>query len=392
MTNPRVKTTNRPRRVGRLVRAQTVLVQQQPRRARRPRRAPTQNRALGAPVNNASQVKNVSSDDTVSGTDHIASVTIKAGTPKATLVFAERFNAGSGVSLKAACSRYTHYKVQKAKWILESKAATSCAGGYVAATSPDPSFGVTVGDDAINNILALRGAVSTKNWQGVVINASSTRQMRFTTIGIEDRLVSDHLFLMMLDSAPSEDVTFTLTLEWRVRLTGATHYDTTAVDLRPYLCVEDIAAKMGTILPMDQHAKDVTWAEGLAGFPKDDDVPVGARFVFRLPTAIRNQVAETIVHHRYLELKRSASGWDSRTSVQGNSATTWHPTNEDVVLESFAAIGDQWTLVETNVENFRVRGTLGSAAAPCSNSQRLTYAELNRSTMQPSTMLTISSA
>ncbi|APG76386.1 hypothetical protein 3 [Hubei tombus-like virus 21] len=368
-----------PQRQATTVRKRNKRIVSAPRRSTR-----------GAPVNTPATVTNTSNGIYKTGTDQIQVVTIPAGTPSGTVVFAQSFNVGLTQTLRNVGRSFSNWKLKHAVWDVVSKTNTMVGGGYVMATSPDPMYAVPGGPEAIAQVLALEGATSVKAWQSKAIRAKSLSQLKYTIVGNDPRLYEDHVFVLLVDSPPTEEISLSVTLKWGVHFSHPAIYADATGNVHPYTVMWPIVANNISAYPINDGDAELPWSEGLAGFPELHTVPANSYFIFQLPAPVINTVGNTRVLHRYFKLVRTGEGYHSFTSYAGQPTSTWHQISEDSVFESVAAPGDIWRLLSTNILGFRVHTRLDCVRQPSMFSQRLTLEESIRSSKHRIEMLKLS--
>nr|QZZ63390.1 hypothetical protein [Leuven Tombus-like virus 5] len=354
-----------------MTRKQTTLRKRNKRIISVPRRA----RNVGAPVNTPATVTNTSNGIYKTGTDQIEIITIPVGTPSGTVVFSKAFNIGLTQTLRNVGRSFSNWKLKHAIWDVVSKTNTMVGGGYIMATSPDPMYAVPGGPQAIAQVLALEGATSVKAWQSKAIKAKSLAQLKYTIVGNDPRLYEDHVFVLLVDSPPTEEISLSITLKWGVHFSHPAIYDDAIGNVSPYTVMHPIISNNISTYPINDEEAELPWSEGLAGFPEISSLPVDSYFIFRLPAPVRNVVEETNVMHRFLKLVRVGTGYHTFTSYAGLTTSTWHQTHEDSVFESVAAPGDVWILLTTNVLGFRVHTRLDCVNQLSNRCPRLTLQE-----------------
>ena len=270
------------------------------RRRTKQTRATNASRSKGdAPVSRASRPlrSNHLGATVQSGVDHVA--TIDTGSLETGSII-QRIQIVPSLCrrLHELAGAFQRVRYRNLHFRVEPMAGTSVTGGYAAAFIRDPSELVSL-DDAITTVMAQKGAVSRKAWEGCNLHYSSAERF-YTSQNSEIRTYSPGELIIVCAAKFSQPVQFVVTLNWTVELDSPGVTEDSSAEIST-----DATVRTGVILTSrNGHSglwardrKADTWsynATNLLDYPFPDATTVDSKTVirFRAPFNLVYQEAD----------------------------------------------------------------------------------------------------
>nr|QIJ56915.1 hypothetical protein [Scaphoideus titanus sobemo-like virus 2] len=291
-----------------------------------PKSTQRQSSVVGAPVSQAVEVRETSSDSaSVSGVDRLEHIDDISKYEHGVVVIDDLINASSFARLSKIAGAYQKVRYRKLAFRVVPMVSTSVGGGYVVAFVRDPAdVPPTKQSDLLNWITSQSGSVTTKWWESTRIQVPTTDRVYYTSTSQEVREYSPGRLVLAVDGKATAPGPVTIFVDWSVTLTHAS-LESTVVAGRP-----DHTVLLRNIWTKDQN--QYAWSydptkSGDSGSPNPElmfsDWQVGDLYL--LPSAFT------------LEEYKSGTTGDAETDnfwvlhVESNTGVRWriHPDTTD---------------------------------------------------------------
>lgn len=197
---------------------------------RGPKSKPKRSRANDAPVSRASKpIRSTGKGNTrQSGVDHVATVdTGKVET--GAIITRIQILPSLCRRLSELAGAFQRIRYRRLHFRIEPMGGTSVTGGYAAAFIRDPSDLLSP-EDALSTIMAQKGALSRKAWEGANLLFTSGQRF-YTSANSELRTFSPGELVICCAATFSQPVQFVINLNWTVDLEDPGLQDDGAVDI-----------------------------------------------------------------------------------------------------------------------------------------------------------------
>jgi hypothetical protein len=270
---------------------------------------------ISAGVSTASRItaKQPSRMNVHKNTDRIGNFDVPVATSRGSLIYDQIITPGIASRLRVQASLFQRIKYIALTFEVQTQVATSTSGGYVVAFLKDPNMEVGSGLQALNNLTAVEGTQTSKNWQSVVFNVKPTNLLLYTLSGDDIRWFSPGRLIILSDGPPSSPLAMTVTMNWTVHLEQPALQRLVASFPQVTLIASGLKTRVGLPMttfnwtPTDNVETNVPIRNGFSGLPPFDTFPTGNSFYAQAPYAV---VTAGDVASRFLEFEKGEGQLD----------------------------------------------------------------------------------